>query len=335
MRVSSLAKAPLLASLFVACGDSPSASSPEAGSPSAGSFKIAVIPKGTAHEFWKAVEQGARRADEELADLTIVWKGPSGEGDAAAQIALVESFLADGIHGVCLAPLDARALEKPVRAAAAAKIPVVIFDSGLAAADAPIESFVATDNYMGGRMAGDELGSALGSKGRVLLLRYVLGSESTEQREKGFLDAIAAHTGIEVISSDKHGGPTEAEAVAAAETLLSNFGEQLDGVFCSNESATSGFLTALARDSRGLAGKVIVVGFDSSTKIEEALVSGALRSTIVQNPERMGYLAVKAMHTRLTGGTPERRIDTGERVLRLGDLPAERVAEIRARLQGK
>ena len=337
MQLSTLASSLFLAALVAACGDSSSSGAGPKGASASGpkTFKIALIPKGTAHEFWKAVEQGARRADEELADLTIVWKGPSGEGDAAAQIALVESFLADGIDGLCLAPLDARALEKPVRAAAAAKVPVVIFDSGLASKDAPIESFVATDNYVGGGMAGDALAAALGGKGRVLLLRYVLGSESTEQREKGFLDALAKHPGIEVVSSDKHAGPTEADAVAAAETLLSNFGDKLDGAFCSNESATSGFLTALGRDSRALAGKVVVVGFDSSTKIEEALVAGTLRATVVQDPVRMGYLAVKTMHQRLTGGTPERRIDTGERLFTLADMPAEQVAAIRARLSAK
>jgi ribose transport system substrate-binding protein len=95
----------------------------------------------------------------------------------------------------------------------------------------------------------------------------------------------------------------------------------VNAVFCSNESATSGFLTALSRDSRKLAGKVIVVGFDSSKKIEEALTTGALRATVIQDPVRMGYLAVVAMHTLLTGGKPAARIDTGERLIHSPDLP--------------
>ncbi len=327
MKVLAFGGLVVLATCMGACGDKAPTK--------AHVFKIAVIPKGTAHEFWKAVESGARKADAEFADLEIVWKGPSGEGDAAAQISLVESFLADGVDGVCLAPLDARALEKPVRAAAAAKIPVVIFDSGLASADAPIASFVATDNYKGGEMAGEELASALKGEGKVLLLRYVLGSESTEQREKGFLAAIAKHPKLIVVSSDKHAGPTEADAVAASETLLSNFGAELDGAFCSNESATSGFLTALSRDSRKLAGKVTVIGFDGSARINEALVDGSLRATVVQDPVRMGYLAVMAMHTLLSGGTPERRIDTGERLFRSADLTPAEVEAVQTRLKKK
>lgn len=310
-----------LALPLASCGDSSAERSD--------GFRIAVIPKGTAHDFWKAVEEGARRADSELDDLEIVWKGPSGEGDAPAQIALVESFLADGIDGLCLAPLDARALETPVRAAARRKIPVVIFDSGLASEDAPIASFVATDNYHGGELAGDELALVLRGQGEVLLLRYVLGSESTEQRERGFLDAIARHPGMRVVSGDKHAGPTEADAVAVSETLLADFGAGLDGVFCSNESATSGFLTALARDSRGLAGKLRVVGFDSSERIHEALAMETLHATVVQDPVRMGYLAVTTMHDVLHGKTPDRRIDTGEKLLRRSDLS---VAELEAAL---
>jgi ribose transport system substrate-binding protein len=327
MKVLALFALSLGVCLAASCSDSAATKSDQ--------FKIAVIPKGTAHEFWKAVEQGARRADAELDDLEIVWKGPSGEGDAAAQIALVDSFLADGIDGVCLAPLDARALELPVRSAAAQNIPVVLFDSGLASADAPIVSFVATDNFKGGQMAGEELAEALGGKGKVMLLRYVLGSESTEQRERGFLAAVAAHPGLQVISSDRHAGPTEADAVAESETLLANYGADLAGVFCSNESATSGFLTALTRDSRRLAGKVVVVGFDSSAKIHEALVLGTLRATVIQDPVRMGYLAVTTMHSALRKETPQKRIDTGQRLQKLADLSTAELDAAKALLRVK
>jgi ribose transport system substrate-binding protein len=275
-------------------------------------WRVAVIPKGTSHEFWKAVEKGARGADAELADLEIVWKGPTGEGDVSQQIALVESFLADGYDGICLAPLDGRALETPVKQAAARKIPVVIFDSGLASKDAPIASFVATDNRKGGEIAGEELARVLGGKGNVLVLRYSIGSESTTEREEGCLAALAKHAGIHVISSDKHGGPDEAKAVEVSENLLATFGDTLDGVFCSNESSVSGFLTALKRDARPLASKVKVVGFDSSTNIVRALQEGTLAATVLQDPVKMGHEAVIAMHDVLAGRTPSARIETGE-----------------------
>ena len=296
----------VLALILGACSEGGS----RAGKPK--TWRVAVIPKGTSHEFWKAVEKGARAADAELPDLEIVWKGPTGEGDVSQQIALVESFLAEGYDGICLAPLDGRALETPVRVAAACKIPVVIFDSGLSSKDAPIASFVATDNRKGGEIAGEELARVLADKGNVLVLRYSIGSESTTEREEGCLAALTKHPGIRVISSDKHGGPDETKAVEVSENLLATFGDQLDGVFCSNESSVSGFLTALKRDSRRLAGKVKVVGFDSSANIVSALQDGSLAATVLQDPVRMGHDAVIAMHGALSGKPPAPRIETGE-----------------------
>jgi ribose transport system substrate-binding protein len=295
----------LLLCLCAACSDESTASSTRV-------WRVAVVPKGTAHEFWKAVESGARQADLELADLEIVWKGPAGEGDAAAQIAVVESFIADGYDGLCLAPLDARALEKPVRQALDAKMRVVIFDSGLADATIPIASYVATDNRHGGEMAAEELARLIGNRGKVALMPYAIGSESTEQRERGFLDAIAKHPGIQVVSKDKHGGPDESRAIEVGENLLATFGDELAGIFCSNESNASGMLTALARDARGLKKEIKLVGFDSSTNLAQGLESGALAATVLQDPVRIGYEAVKAMRAALRGESVPARVETGE-----------------------
>src|SRR6187401_2883354 len=120
---------------------------------------IALIPKGTTHEFWKSVHFGAQKAAKEL-DVDIIWKGPLQENDRQGQINEVETFINRGVSGICLAPLDDKALRKPVAAAVAKKIPVVIFDSGLASED--YASFVATDNYKGGTLAGEHLAKILG-----------------------------------------------------------------------------------------------------------------------------------------------------------------------------
>jgi ribose transport system substrate-binding protein len=296
-----------------------------ASSPKSKVFKVAVVPKGTSHEFWKAVEAGARRADSELDDLEIVWKGPGGEGDAAAEIALVESFIADRYDGICLAPLDARALVTPVKTAIANKIPVVIFDSGLSAPDVPIASFVATDNFHGGQVAGEELVRLLEGRGNIVLLRYQVGSESTEQREKGFLDAVTRHVNMNVISMDRHGGPDEAKAIEVGENLLATFGTKIDGIFCSNESSTSGMLTALRRDPRHLAGKIKVIGFDASPPIVDALKEGILHATVLQDPVAMGYRSVTAMHDKLTGKEVKPRVETGETLATKENMQSARV----------
>ncbi len=123
-------------------------------------------------------------------DVHIIWKGPIREDDREQQIQVVEGFLSQGVSGIVLAPLDARALVRPVEEAGAANIPVVIFDSALDSKK--IVSYVATDNDKGGRLAAEHLGTILGGKGKVLMLRYQEGSASTEAREQGFLEALKA-----------------------------------------------------------------------------------------------------------------------------------------------
>ncbi len=141
----------VLIALLVACGPDSSPVQPDT------RLTIAVIPKGTTHVFWKSVEAGARKAGEEL-DINIVWKGPLKENDRAQQIALVEQFVGEGVDGIVLAPLDDRALLRPVKAAAMSQITVVIIDSGLRAGVGQyFASFVATDNREGGRLAGRRL----------------------------------------------------------------------------------------------------------------------------------------------------------------------------------
>src|SRR6185369_17711882 len=135
---------------------------------------------------------------------TIIWRGPLREDDRASQVSEVEGFVSRGVSGIVLAPLDEAALAPPVAEAARRGIPVVVIDSGLKGSD--YISFVATDNRKGGRMAGDHLAGLLHGAGKVMMLRYAEGSESTIQREEGFLEAIAAQRGIEVVSANQYGG---------------------------------------------------------------------------------------------------------------------------------
>ncbi|MEI6969937.1 MAG: substrate-binding domain-containing protein [bacterium] len=271
---------------------------------------IAVIPKGATHEFWKSVHAGAVQASREL-NVEILWKGPMKEDDRDAQISVVEDFITRGVSGIVLAPLDDTALQTPVASAVRKGIPVVIFDSDLKGDD--FTSFVATDNFAGGMAAGEHLAKMLNGKGRVVMLRYQEGSASTMNREKGFLRAVERYPEILVVSENQHAGPTTETAYKASENLLAPLktekGLSIDGIFCPNESSTFGMLRTL-QDS-GLAGKVAFVGFDSSTKLVDALKAGQISGLVIQNPMRMGYLGVKTMVEHLRGRPVEKRVDTG------------------------
>jgi ribose transport system substrate-binding protein len=276
-------------------------------------FRIAVVPKGTTHEFWKSVHAGAAKAAQEE-NLDIVWKGPLKEDDLKGQIDVVDSFVAQGVSGIVLAPLSDKGLVVPVRTAANAHIPVVVFDSDLAG-DTHV-SFVATDNYGAGKMAAETMAGLLGATKTVIVLRYQEASASTMNREKGFLDAIRAHPEIQVLSENQYGGATAETAFTASESLLAAqkaASGAVGGVFCPNESTTFGMLLALRK--QGLAKKLHFVGFDSSPKLLDALRGGDVDALVVQDPFNIGYLATKTMANYLRKKPIEKRIDTGAKVV--------------------
>jgi ribose transport system substrate-binding protein len=272
-------------------------------------LRVAVVPKGTTHDFWKSIHAGAKRAEQDLGGVEITFTGPEREDDRAQQVALVENLISSGYDAIVLAPLDDKALVAPVRLATQAGIPVVIIDSGLdAEVGKDFVSFIATDNEQGGRMAGQHMASLLGGKGKVLLLRYQEGSASTDLREKGFVEALAAAGGIELIDPGRYAGATRATAQEAAENLLTTYTD-IAGVFCPNESSTYGMLLALR--AREMAGKVSFIGFDASEGLVAALGAGDIKALVVQNPIRMGELGVKAAVDHIHGKAIEPRIDTG------------------------
>lgn len=267
---------------------------------------IAVIPKGTAHEFWKSIHAGARKAGAERG-VEILWKGPTGEGNRDDQIKVVEDMISRGVEGIVIAPLDDKALAPPLSEARKQGIPVVIVDSDVDWPDRA--SYVATDNERGGRLAARRLGELLGGKGKVLMMRYAEGSASTTQRESGFLAELKAQfPSCEVVSENQYAGANVEGAQEVAENLLGRFPE-LDGIFCPNESTTMGMLRAL-QDS-GRAGKVQFVGFDSSTKLLEGMRNDQIHGLVIQNPFAMGEIGVNTVLDVIAGKSVSAVIDTG------------------------
>src|SRR3954447_13290473 len=295
---------------FVGCGKKAESGG---GDGAAKSYTVAVIPKGTTHEFWKSINAGAFKARDELAakgvKVDVIWKGPLREDDRDQQIQVVENFTTRRVSGIVLAPLDSQALVRPVESAAESGLPVVIIDSGLKT-DKYV-SFVATDNYKGGQLAGDHLGKLLGGKGNVILMRYAVGSASTEEREAGFLNALKKEfPDIKLISSDQYAGPTRETGYQASQNLLNRFGREVDGVFCPCEPPTVAMTKALKDIGKG-GGKIKMVGFDAGSQSVIDMKNGDVQGLVLQDPVRMGYLGVLTLVKSLRGEKVESRIDTG------------------------
>ncbi len=290
-------------------------------------LEIAVIPKATNHEYWKAIHAGALKAQQELPDVRIIWKGPPREDDRNDQINVVENFINRGVSGIVLAPLDDTALLRPVRHAMQAGIPVVIMDSGLKAeAGQDYISYVATDNLAGGRQAARRMGELLEGRGKVLVLRYLEGSASTSEREEGFLQELRTqYPDIQIVSHDQYAGATTEEAFAKAENLLQKYPD-VDGIFGPCEPVLFGVLRALQEIRRD--GQVKLIGFDRSEKLVQAMADGRVHGLVLQDPVSMGYLAVKTLAAHLRGEKVPARIDTGSTVATPDNMKEPRIAEL-------
>jgi ribose transport system substrate-binding protein len=271
---------------------------------------VALVPKGATHVFWKSVEAGAREAGAELG-VDILWSPPQREDDRAQQMGMVDTLVLRKVDALCLAPLDAVALRDKAVKATEAGIPVVIFDSPLARPEGASAGYVGTDNFAAGKLAAEGMAAALKGKGRVIVLRYQVGSASSEQREDGFLEGIKAHPGIEVVSSNQYGGATVASCLDKAKSLLLRFsGDRApDGIYCANQTTTLGMLQALQQ--RGMAGKVAFVGFDPTLVLVEALRKGEVNALVSQNPHGMGRKTVEAAVAKIRGQAIPERTDTG------------------------
>jgi ribose transport system substrate-binding protein len=313
---------------IVGCGnkEGPGAS----GSGAAKIYQIAVIPKGTSHEFWKSIHAGAVKAERELGEqgtkVNVNWQGPLREDDRDQQIRVVETFTVRRFDAIVLAPLDSQALIAPVEAALAAKVPVVIIDSGLNS-EKPI-SYVATDNFRGGQIGAEYLGKVLNGQGKVILLRYQVGSASTEMREAGFLQVMTnKFPNIQLLSTDQYSGATRDSAYQAAQNLMNRFGREANGVFAPCEPVTIGMMLALKDVGKG-AGAIKLVGFDAGSQSVEGLKKGDVAALVVQNPVRMGYLGVKTAVDYLQGKPISKVVDTGVQLVTPENMEQPEVKEL-------
>jgi ribose transport system substrate-binding protein len=200
-----------------------------------------------------------------------------------------------------------------VNRAAKAGIPVIIFDSGLDSEN--YRTFVATDNYLGGKMGAERLGERMNGKGKIVMVKTVPGGASTTAREDGFRDGLKAkYPGIEILD-ERYGMASVAQSLTVTENMLTAHPE-LQGIFCSNESGSIGASQAL----RARGKKLKLVGFDSSPSLIEAVQAGWIDSLVIQDPFKMGETAVDSAVKAIRGGQTPKKIALPPRLVDFGNL---------------
>ncbi|HKD09107.1 MAG TPA: substrate-binding domain-containing protein [Bryobacteraceae bacterium] len=284
--------------------------------------RIAVIPKGTAHVFWQSVHAGAVAAGQEFHE-EILWDGPPNETDYSRQLEIFDSMLNRHVDGVVVAAEDRTTLNGAFDQAAQQKIPVVVFDSGVDSTN--YVSFVATNNFEAGQMGARTLAELLHGKGSVAMINHAPGSASTMDRERGFKDVMAREfPGIHIVA-EQYSMSDRAKGMAATENILTSQ-PNLDGLFASSEPSSVGAAQALK--SRGLAGKIRFVAFDSSEGLVEDLKAGVIDALVAQDPFKIGYEGVRVVTDKLNGKTPPKKIDLSARVITKVDLDKPQIQQL-------
>ncbi len=283
---------------------------------------IGVVPKGQSQIYWKAVHAGTVAAGQEMG-VEIRWNGPASEIDMTHQINIVEDFINQRVNGIVLAPTHGESLVPIVERAAQERIPVVIFDSGIRTEK--YLAYVSTDNYSGGVIAARRIGSVVPPGSQIAMIGNIPGSVSTVERENGFRETVAREFPTLQIVDFQYGMAVQSKGLAVTEDILTAHPD-LAGIFCSNEAATVGAVQGAK--SKEVAGKVKIIGFDTSPTLIEDMQAGNLDSLVVQNPFRMGYLSVKVLVEDLEGKPPEKRIDTGATLVTRDNLKDPAIQEL-------
>ncbi|MDO9796702.1 ABC transporter substrate-binding protein [Glaesserella parasuis] len=278
-----------------------------AGSAWAKSDEIAVIVKSANSTFWQNVRKGAETAGADLGGkYKVTFQGPEAETSIDAQVNMVDNAVNRGVAGIVLAASDPVALVPAVKKAYESGIPVVLIDSGLNSDGKYYQSFLATDNRAAGKLAAEKLLAKV-KGGKVAVMSFTQGAASAIERTGGFIDEVKAKADYKIV------GPyySNSEMVTALNQTEDVLGSNPDiaAIFGANEPTAVGMARAVKQ--KGFAGKIVAVGFDGNSDLQNFVRDGTLDGIVVQSSYQMGYKGVDTIGKLIKGEKVEKVIDTG------------------------
>lgn len=264
---------------------------------------IAVVTKALDSEWWMSVKKGAEAAAREHPSVEISVLAPEREINIDQQVAIIEDQILKKVSALVVAPAGASEVIPVLNKAKAAGIPVVLMDTEAPWPDRA--TFVGLDNRVGGRLVGQSIVRALNGKGKVAVIRGILGISTHEDRIAGFREAIGQSPDIELVAVQP-ANSERALGMTVMENLLTAHPD-LKAVFATNDQMALGAMEALA--ARDLLGKIVLVGFDATTEAVRAVRAGQLHATVAGHGFEMGRQAVIAAVTVLRGEPVPKHID--------------------------
>jgi ribose transport system substrate-binding protein len=265
--------------------------------------RVAFVMKTLNHPFFLDMQRGAQDAAG-AAKVEVVVQAAEREIDVEKQVQIIENLLQTGIRALIVTPSGSREIATAIAKANRANVPVIVVDTRVdpkAAADnkLKLESFIGSDNYEGGKLAGEHLAKISGGKARVAVLEGIPGHETGDSRLRGFRDAIAAHPGMTIVASQPANWERD-QGFTVFQNMLQAHPET-DSLFACSDLMALGALEAIA--AAGRMGKIRVVGFDALDDARKAIEEGRMDASVAQSPREMGRLAVDSAAKVLRGET--------------------------------
>jgi ribose transport system substrate-binding protein len=294
----------LLVALTVAC-NRPAAEQPAAGgSPAAGKPRVALVLKTLNSPYFIEMQRGAQ-AEADRIGATLVVQAAEREVDVEKQMQIIENLIQTKVGALAITPSGSKEIVPAIQKANAAGIPVVVVDTRVdpaaeKEAGIKIASFIGSDNYDGGKVAGRHLVEISGGKATVGLLEGIPGHETGDSRLRGFKDAVKAHPGIRIVASQTANWERDQGFTVFQNMLQAH--KDIDTLFACNDMMALGAVEAI--EAAGKTGKIRVIGFDAVDDAKKAMQAGTMVASVAQFPAEMGKLAVASAVQLIKGETP-------------------------------
>ena len=263
--------------------------------------KVAFVMKTLNHPFFLDMQRGAQEAASKEG-IQLVVQAAERELDVEKQMQIIENLLQTGIRVLIVTPSGSREIASAIAKANLADVPVIVVDTRVdpkAAADnkLKIASFVGSDNYEGGRLAGEYMAKSTGGKARVAILEGIPGHETGDSRLRGFREALQQYPGMTIVASQPANWERDL-GFTVFQNMLQAHGD-IDALFACSDLMALGAVEAIA--AAGRSGSIRVVGFDALDDARKMIEAGRMNASVAQSPRDMGRIAVESAARLLRG----------------------------------
>lgn len=255
--------------------------------------RVALVMKTLNNPFFIDMQNGAKKQAEE-SGVNLIVQAAEREVDVEKQMQIIENLIQTRVDVLCITPSGSKEIIPAIVKANKANIPVIIVDSRvdsstLANAGGKIASFIGSDNFEGGRIAGEYIFKLLGGKGKVAILEGIPGHETGDERLRGFHSVVDKKENITILSSQTANFERD-QGFNVFQNIMQSFPD-VDALFACNDMMALGAVEAIT--AAGKSKNIIVVGFDAIEDAKEAIRSGKINASIAQHPFEMGVEAIK------------------------------------------